>query len=56
MTVKMLYNVGVDYTAVIMVRQLKQVLKLKKINVLPYEEKNPTFQLNFNYISVEKLL
>ena len=24
--------------------------------LLPYEEKSPTFQLNFNYISVEKLL
>ena len=30
--------------------------KTTKKNVLPYEEKNPTFQLNFNYISVEKLL
>ena len=30
--------------------------KTKKINVLPYEEKKSTFQLNFNYISVEKLL
>ena len=31
MTVKMLYNVGVDYIAVIMVRYVKQVLKLKKL-------------------------
>ena len=35
---------------------VKTSTKTKKNNVLPYEEKNPTFQLNFNYILVEKLL
>ena len=35
---------------------VKTSTKTKNINVLPFEEKNPTFQLNFNYISVEKLL
>ena len=35
---------------------VKTSTKTKKNNVLPSEERNPTFQLNFNYISVEQLL
>ena len=57
MTVKMLYNVGVDWLhSCNHGKIVKTSTKTKKINVLPYEEKKPTFQLNFNYISVEKLL
>ena len=44
MTVKMLYNVGVDYIAVIMVRQLKQVLKLKKKCAPLRRKKTPNFK------------
>ena len=35
---------------------VKQVLKLKQLMCSLTKKKNPTFQLNFNYISVEKLL
>ena len=56
MTVKMLYNVGVELHSCNHRKIVKTSTKTKKINVLPCEENNPNFQLNFNYISVEKLL